>query len=123
MQAMHAAGRRAPVEGIAVMMPLFDALPPDLRERARRVAATYDAVSVATSTAFMASEAHPFASAAELVTITAPALLVPGIDPYHPAEVAELYARHLPHCTVRSVEPTSFASAIADFMGALPRSA
>src|SRR5205085_10747930 len=101
MDAMNAAGRRAVAEGVEVMLPLFDALPEPVRTRARALVATYDAASVATSTAFMASGAQPFARGADLAAITAPALVVPGIDPTHPRAVAEVYARHLPRATVR----------------------
>jgi len=112
MAVMDAAGRRAPAEGVEVLFPLFDALPPEIRARGRALAATYDPASVAASTAFMASGAQPFETAAELAAITAPALVVPGIDPQHPVEVAELYRAHLPRCTYR-VEP-DLARAIAE---------
>jgi hypothetical protein len=59
----------------------------------------------------MASGAQPFGAAAELAAIAAPVLLVPGTDPYHPREVAELYRRHLPRCTVSSIEPADFVTA------------
>jgi pimeloyl-ACP methyl ester carboxylesterase len=116
MQAMHTAGSRAPTEGPRVLMPLFERLPHDVRERARRIVATYDPASIATSTAFMASEAQPFACAAELAAIAAPVLIVPGTDPCHPAEIAEVYARHLPRCALCAVEPASFAGAIEGFI-------
>lgn len=116
MDAMDAAGSRAPREGIAALFPLLDTLPPALRERARQAVATYDPASVATSTRFMASGAQPFASARELAAITAPALLVPGADPTHPPQVAALYAQHLPRCTTRAVDPPAYAAAIADFI-------
>jgi 3-oxoadipate enol-lactonase len=116
MRAMDAAGRRTVTEGIDVLLPLFDALPAPMRERARAVAATYDPASVAASTRFMASGAQPFATAAELAAISAPTLLVPGTDPTHPAEVSDVYRRHLPRCTVRAVGPEDHAQAIADFI-------
>ena len=116
MDAMDAAGSRAVTEGVGVLMPLFERLPPPVRERARAVAATYDAASVAATTRFLASGAQPFATAAELAAIAAPTLLVPGVDPYHPAEVAERYRRHLPRCTVREAESAGFAAAIAEFI-------
>jgi pimeloyl-ACP methyl ester carboxylesterase len=116
MQAMDAAGRRAIAEGVQVLYPLFDALPAPLQARARAMVDAFDAGSVATSTRFLASGAQPFTTAAELASITAPTLLVPGTDPYHPAEVAALYQRHLRRCTVRDVEATGYAAAIADFV-------
>jgi 3-oxoadipate enol-lactonase len=105
MDAMHAAGRRAPAEGIQALHPLFNALPDDLRDRARAVIDTFDPASVASLTAFMASGAQPLGSAADLAAITAPTLVVPGLDPQHPAEIAELYRRHLPHGTLRAANP------------------
>jgi pimeloyl-ACP methyl ester carboxylesterase len=100
MDAMDAAGRRAPAEGIDVLFPLLAALPPEMQERARRVFATYDPASVAASTRFMASGAQPFARGEDLAAIACPALLVPGADPTHQREVADVFARHLPRCTV-----------------------
>jgi hypothetical protein len=64
----------------------------------------------------MASGAQPFARATELAAIAAPALVVPGTDPYHPREVAELYAQHLQRCTMRAVEPSEFATMIEGFV-------
>lgn len=100
MAAMDAAGSRAPVEGTGVLLPLFDALPDDIRARARALVATYDPPSVATSTRFMASGAQPFAHPSELAAIAAPTLVVPGIDPYHPSEVADVYRAHVRSCRV-----------------------
>jgi pimeloyl-ACP methyl ester carboxylesterase len=123
MAAMDAAGRRAPAEGIEVLLPLFDALPPEIRERARRVVATFDPASVAATTAFMASGVQPFARASELAAIAAPTLVVPGMDPTHPPEVAHVFRMHVPRCEVRDVaSPTMYAAAIADFLErTLPR--
>jgi pimeloyl-ACP methyl ester carboxylesterase len=116
MAAMDAAGRRAVAEGVQVLHPLFDALPASVRERARVMVDAFDAASVATTTAFMASGAQPFATAAELHAITAPTLLVPGTDPTHPAEIADVYRRSLPRCAVRDVGPEDFGAVIADFV-------
>jgi len=93
MDAMDAAGRRAPAEGIAVLFPL---LPPQLAERGRALFQTYDPASVAASTRFMASGLQPFARGEDLRAIAAPALVVPGLDPQHPREVADVYLRHVP---------------------------
>jgi pimeloyl-ACP methyl ester carboxylesterase len=94
MDAMDAAGRRAPAEGISVLFPL---LPPHLAERGRALFATYDPASVAASTAFMASGVQPFARGEDLRAIAAPMLVVPGVDPQHPREVADVYLRHVPN--------------------------
>lgn len=119
MDAMDSFGRRAVAEGVEVMLPLFDALPEPIRARARALVATYDAASVATSTRFMASGAQPFACGAELAAIRAPVLVVPGRDPTHPREVADVFARHVPHAVVREAAPEDYADTIATFVDAL----
>ena len=118
MDAMNVAGQRTLVEGIGALLPLFDALPAAIRERAKAIVAAYDPGSVAASTAFMASGVQPFA-ARELETIDAPVLVVPGTDPTHPREVAEVYARHVPRCTV--VDTADYAAAITRFVDSLSR--
>jgi pimeloyl-ACP methyl ester carboxylesterase len=122
MAAMDAAGRRTLTEGAGALRPLFAALPAEIRQRACALSATYDPGSVAASTRFMASAAQPFTTGAELASITAPVLLVPGEDPTHPLEVAEVYRRHLPRCTVRSVGPKDFAAVIAELIAELDQS-
>jgi len=119
MHAMDAAGSRAVIEGVHVLYPLLDTLPVPMRARARATVATYDPASVAASTRFMASGEQPFDSAFELASISAPTLLVPGIDPYHPVEVAELYRHHLTGATLQTSETADFASAIGDFVDRL----
>ena len=113
MRAMDAAGSRAPAEGIEVMFPLLDNLPAAMRDRARALFATYDPASVATSTRFMASGAQPCVPD-ELDLIAAPTLIVPGIDPEHPREVADVLMR-IPHATL--VESQDFGSVIARWLG------
>jgi hypothetical protein len=39
-------------------------------------------------------------SVRELESINVPVMVLPGIDPQHPAEVAPLYTEHLRHPTV-----------------------
>ncbi len=116
MDAMHAAGLRAVDEGVEALLPLFDALPEEVRARARAVVAGYDPRSVAVTTGFLASGEQPFASAADLAAVAAPTLLVPGTDPTHPREVSEVYARGLPRCTRAEVAGAAIAPAIADFL-------
>jgi pimeloyl-ACP methyl ester carboxylesterase len=115
LRAMHEAGKRALGAGVAALYPLFDTLPAEIRARARAVVATYDPESVEALTRFMASGAQPFAAAAELARIEAPALVIPGVDPQHPHELAEVYRRHLRRCTV--VETPDLATAIEAFVG------
>lgn len=122
MQAIDATGRRAATEGIHALYPLLESLPAEIRARARAVIDTFDPASVAATTRFMASGAHPFAAAADLAAIAAPALLVPGTDPQHPTEVSDVYRRHLPRCTVREVDASEpqvqdgYRDAIAAFL-------
>ncbi len=101
MNAMHDAGSRVVEHGIEAMMSLYDGLPPEVCERAKRMAAGFDPASVATTTAFMASGAQPFERGGDLAAIAAPVLLVPGVDPYHPREVADVYRANVRHCEVR----------------------
>jgi pimeloyl-ACP methyl ester carboxylesterase len=117
MAAMDALGSRAPAEGIEVILPLYDALPEPMRDRARAMAATFDPASVAATTRFMVAGGQPFATAADLAAITAPTLLVPGTDPTHPPEIAELYRTHLPSCVVREGDIAAWATTIADYIG------
>jgi hypothetical protein len=110
---MDEVGRRAPREGIGVLHPLFDALPPAIRERARAMVESFDPASVAATTHFMATGAQPFATGGELAAIACPVLVVPGTDPTHPASHAEAFRRHLSDCRV--VETPDLAAAIAAF--------
>jgi pimeloyl-ACP methyl ester carboxylesterase len=100
MARMNEAGQRAPIEGIAAIHPLFEPLPLPIRERALAMVDRFDPRSVAATTAFLASGAEPFARLAELAALTMPVLVVPGTDPEHPAEVAALYAKTIPHATL-----------------------
>jgi pimeloyl-ACP methyl ester carboxylesterase len=103
MQAMDAAGRRAPAEGVEVLLPLFDALPPAIRERARTLIADYDPASVAATTKLMLEGGQPFERSSDLAAIEAPTFVVPGVDPTHPAEFAEIYRRNIPRCTIGTI--------------------
>jgi 3-oxoadipate enol-lactonase len=116
MDAMNALGSRVVAEGIEVLLPIFDALPADVRERVRKVASGYDPASVSTMTAFMASGAQPFARGSELAAITAPTLLVPGVDAYHPREVAEVFMRHVPSCVAVDGSIADLARVIQEFL-------
>jgi 3-oxoadipate enol-lactonase len=106
MRAMALAGRRALEEGIEALVPLYDRLPESLRARAIEMVRSFDPASVAATTRFLATCVQPIGSAQDLAAIDAPVLLIPGTDAEHPAEVAELYARHLPRAvTIDSSEP------------------
>lgn len=112
MAAMNDIGKQVKEHGIAALQPLVDRVPEPLRERARAVFATYDPASVVTTTAFLDSGAQPFARAADLAAITAPTLVIPGVDPTHPPEVAEVY-RQIPGA--RFVATPDFAAAVREF--------
>jgi 3-oxoadipate enol-lactonase len=118
MDAIDAAGRRVVAEGIEALLPVFAALPAEVRERVHRVVREYDPASVATTTAFMASGAQPFARGAELAAIAAPTLVVPGVDPQHPLEVAQVFAAHVPDCTLREATAPQLAQMIEEFLTA-----
>ncbi len=82
-----------------------------------------DLPSFVATNRFMASGAQPLASDADLEAIAVPALLVPGNDPMHPAEVSNLYAAKIPRCATVELSDTAdynsrnieIAAAIGDF--------
>ena len=98
MAVMNEHARRAVSEGIEALFPLFDRLPEPIRERALAMVASFDPASVAATTRLLASGEQPFASLDELRSLSMPTLVVPGVDPQHPAAVASLYAEHIPGC-------------------------
>lgn len=97
---MHEAGERALVEGIDALLPLYAALPTAIRELATAMARRFDPASVAATTRFLASGVQPFDRVDELAQLTMKTLVIPGTDPEHPREVAELYTRTMPRCTL-----------------------
>src|SRR6202020_215090 len=68
---------------------------PTRSARARRMIADYDPASVAATTRFLLEGGQPFERGEALAAIDAPAIVVPGIDPTHPPEVADVDRRHL----------------------------
>lgn len=117
MRTIDAAACRAPTDGIDALLPLLDTLPPAIRERARTVVLSLDPLSVAALSRFMSSGAQPFRTAADLAAITCPTLLIAGVDPQHPAALADLLAAHLPRATISSA--SDHPAAIAAFLAAL----
>ena len=97
---MREAGERALVEGIDAIVPLYAALPTAIRELATAMARRFDPASVAATTRFLASGVQPFDRVDELARLSMPVLVIPGTDPEHPREVAELYASTMPRCTL-----------------------
>src|SRR5690606_3771556 len=94
MRTMKEAGERALQHGVEALRPLFEPLPPAIRDVAIEMMLGFDAASVAATTRFLASNQQPMASVRELASINVPVMVLPGVDPQHPAEVASLYARH-----------------------------
>jgi len=112
---MDAVASRALDEGVQVLRPLYESLPPPIRERALAMLDTFDAASVVATSRFIASGAQPFATAADLRSLSVPTLLVRGEDPVHPAEISDLYARNIPNCTVAPASVTDVAAEIGAF--------
>jgi hypothetical protein len=100
MRTMKEAGNRVLVHGVGALRPLFETLPPPIRDAAIRMMLGFDAASVAATTRFLAMNQQPMESVRELESIDVPVMVLPGIDPEHPAEVASLYAEHLRRPTV-----------------------
>src|SRR6185503_12394779 len=94
-------------------------LPPPIRDVAIEMMLGFDAASVATTTRFLASNAQPIDTVSELASIDAPVMIVPGIDPEHPAEVADLYARHVRRPVVVDPTSTELAERIGQFCDGL----
>ncbi|HVV87614.1 MAG TPA: alpha/beta hydrolase, partial [Kofleriaceae bacterium] len=116
MEAMDAVGRRVVEEGVQLLHPLFAALPEPVQARARAMVDSFDPASVAATTRFLAEGGQPFATGHDLEAIDAPVLVVPGTDPTHPREVAEIYRRRLRRCTVRDVEQPGWGQAVVAFL-------
>ena len=113
--AMDAVASRALGEGVRVLRPLYAKLPPPVREKALALIEGFDAASVVATSRFVASGAQPFASAGDLESLEVPTLLVRGADAIHPAEVSDLYAARIPHCTVSPAGTPDVAAAIGAF--------
>lgn len=105
MRAMAEAGQRALREGIGALRPLFEQLPPPIRDAAIEMMLGFDPASVASTTQFLASNTQPITTASELAAIDVPVAIVPGVDAEHPRDVADLYARHARRPVV--IDPTS----------------
>jgi 3-oxoadipate enol-lactonase len=112
---MDSVASRALDEGIQVLRPLYMNLPPGIREKALKMIEGFDPASVVATSRFIASGTQPFTSSTELAGLTAPTLLIRGADPLHPPEVSDLYAEHLPHCTVIPAAPDDVAAEIGAF--------
>jgi pimeloyl-ACP methyl ester carboxylesterase len=114
---MDAVASRAIDEGVQVLRPLYENLPPQMREKALAMIEGFDAASVVATSRFIASGAQPFTTAADLKSLRVPTLLVRGDDPLHPSEVSDIYAANLPNCRVAPSATADIAAAIGDFCG------
>jgi len=115
---MDAAASQTVDRGIEVLRPLFDRLPPGMRERAWAIVEEFDPGSIVATSRFIASGAQPFGSGDELRSIAVPALLVRGDDDTHPAEVSDVYETYVPKCTVLPATTEDLVSAIREFCAA-----
>jgi 3-oxoadipate enol-lactonase len=101
-------GSRANEEGVQVLRPLFAQLPEETREKALAMLDGFDAGSVVATTSFLGSGDQPFQTVSELRRLQMPVLIIPGNDPFHPAEVSELYAANISQSkTCATTEPAS----------------
>ena len=112
---MDAVASRALAEGVQVLRPLYASLPPHVREKALAMVEDFDAASVVATSRFIASGAQPFTSAEDLRALSVSTLLVRGDDAIHPAAVSDLYAEHIPNCTVAPASTANVAAAIGAF--------
>jgi pimeloyl-ACP methyl ester carboxylesterase len=106
MRALGEVGKRVAIEGLTAARPLFEALPEPTRAVALQMLAGFDPASVAATTAFLAAETQPLASAEQLASIDVPTLVIPGTDREHPTEVATLYTEHLGQPQVAGADAT-----------------
>ncbi len=113
---MDAAASRAVAEGMQALRPLYANLPPPIREKALAMVEGFDVASVRATTRFLASGAQPFASGADLESLSVPTLLVRGGDAVHPPEVSDLYAARIPRCVVAPEGTIDVAAAIEAFV-------
>lgn len=119
MRAMGAVGERVLVEGVAALRALYEPLPEPVRALALEMMRGFDAPSIASTMRFLSSCAQPIDSVRALEAISVPALLQPGTDAEHPAEVAALYARHLRHAHVVAPGAVDGPAQLARFCASL----
>jgi pimeloyl-ACP methyl ester carboxylesterase len=115
MRVMAEAGERAVQDGIDALRPLFEALPLSVREGALEMIQSFDPMSVAATTRFLATGVQPFRAARELEAIAVPVMVLPGTDPQHPAGVGELCLRHLRHAVAADQTAPNMLEQVAAF--------
>ncbi len=126
---MDAFADRVRNDGIeAAWAPILDDLAPIIGTLVREAIPRSDPASIAAAAAI--GRDRSFRSVAELATITAPALIIPGMDERHPAQLAEDIARILPRGDLATVRlgpevqsaddlARAFAPAIREFLSTL----
>lgn len=119
LRAMADAAERAVEHGTDALRPLFEPLPPRVRDVALEMVRGFDPESLVAATRFLAQYEQPFGSVRELEAIDVPVMVLPGIDPQHPADVAALYAQHLRHVVVVEQNASDMVAKMAEFCGGL----
>lgn len=115
MRVMAEAGQRALEAGVSALRPLFEGLPLAVREVALEMMHGFDPRSVATTTRFLASRAQPLSTLRALEAVDVPVMVLPGVDPQHPAQIGELYVRHLRHPVLVEQTDPNLIERIASF--------
>jgi 3-oxoadipate enol-lactonase len=113
---------KARKEGIEAFRPLYQKAPA-MEAHFDAMIGSLDLPSYIATNQFMAAGVQPFASVADLQSITVPTLVVPGNDPMHAAEIAELYTAKIPQCAPVELSGThdpkgrnaAIAAAIGEF--------
>lgn len=128
---MDAFAARVRTEGIeAAWAPILKDLPPIIGAMVREAIPRSDPASIAAAAAV--GRDRSFRSVAELAAVSAPTLVIPGIDWRHPTAVAEAVARTLPGWHLAPVTLSAdlgtaddfaraFAPVIRDFLAAVGR--
>jgi pimeloyl-ACP methyl ester carboxylesterase len=109
-------GMASHVASLPLVAPLssrYRIVTPDVRGNGKSWSG--DAASVVATSRFIASGAQPFTSATDLRSLSMPTLLIRGDDPLHPAEVSDLYAEHIPNCSVLPASTADVAAEIGAF--------
>ena len=108
---------RVRTEGIeAAWEPILQDFPPIVGAMVREAIPRSDPASIAAAAAI--GRDRSFRSVDELVVITAPTLIIPGIDKRHPTALAEEMARVLPRGRLAPVALTNDLRTADDFAGA-----
>lgn len=111
---MEAFAARVRTKGIeAAWAPILETLPPIIGAMVRDAIPRSDPESIAAAAAI--GRDRSFRSVSELAAVTAPTLVIPGIDWRHPRALAEELARTLPHGHLAPVTLTEDLETPDDF--------